>query len=177
MGLDSVEMMMAWEDAFGVAIPDHAAERMRTTRDVVDYLERQLPRNPAQPCGTQRAFHRLRTALIAVAGVPRPLVTPSSPARELLPADHAGEAWRGVGRMVGTPRWPRFPGRLGWHPTVRDLAGRVFRSDPTAFIDPSDGWSRGNIRAVVRAIVAEEAGLADDSFSDDASFHEDLGID
>lgn len=38
MGLDSVEMIMAWEDAFGIEIPDSVAERLRTPSDAIDYI-------------------------------------------------------------------------------------------------------------------------------------------
>jgi hypothetical protein len=38
MGLDAVELVMAYEEEFGVAITDAAAGRMRTPRDVIDYF-------------------------------------------------------------------------------------------------------------------------------------------
>lgn len=38
MGLDGVELVMAYEEEFGVSITDPAAARMLTPRDVVDYL-------------------------------------------------------------------------------------------------------------------------------------------
>ena len=38
MGLDSVELVMAFEEAFGVAIEDAEAAKMITPRDVILYL-------------------------------------------------------------------------------------------------------------------------------------------
>jgi len=38
MGLDGVELVMAWEEEFGVEIPEAAAEKMRTPRDVIEWL-------------------------------------------------------------------------------------------------------------------------------------------
>jgi acyl carrier protein len=38
MGLDTVELVMAWEEEFGVPIPDAAAATMATPRDVIDWL-------------------------------------------------------------------------------------------------------------------------------------------
>ena len=38
MGLDTVELVMAFEEAFELEIPNAEAERMRTVRDVVDYI-------------------------------------------------------------------------------------------------------------------------------------------
>lgn len=38
MGLDSVELVMAFEEEFGVDIPDSAAEKMLTPSDVIDFV-------------------------------------------------------------------------------------------------------------------------------------------
>lgn len=37
--LDVVELVMAIEDKFGVEIPDSEAEKIKTVKDVVDYIE------------------------------------------------------------------------------------------------------------------------------------------
>ena len=37
--LDAVELVMAIEEEFIIEIPDEVAERMRTVRDIVVYLE------------------------------------------------------------------------------------------------------------------------------------------
>jgi acyl carrier protein len=36
--LDQVELIMKFEDEFGVEIPDDAAEKIRTVKDAVEYL-------------------------------------------------------------------------------------------------------------------------------------------
>ena len=36
--LDQVELIMAFEDAFDIEIPDEDAEKLRTVKDAVDYL-------------------------------------------------------------------------------------------------------------------------------------------
>jgi acyl carrier protein len=36
--LDQVELIMAFEDAFEIEIPDEDAEKLRTVKDAVDYL-------------------------------------------------------------------------------------------------------------------------------------------
>ena len=39
--LDSVEIIMAVEEEFDLAIPDEDAEKFRTVRDLVSYVEKQ----------------------------------------------------------------------------------------------------------------------------------------
>jgi len=40
--LDQVELIMAFEDAFEVEIPDEDAEKMRTVKDALEYLSSKL---------------------------------------------------------------------------------------------------------------------------------------
>lgn len=38
--LDTVELVMAFEEEFGVEIPDDAAENIQTVKDAIDYIEK-----------------------------------------------------------------------------------------------------------------------------------------
>jgi acyl carrier protein len=38
--LDTVELVMAVEEAFDIEIPDNEAEKMRTVQDLIDYIEK-----------------------------------------------------------------------------------------------------------------------------------------
>ena len=40
--LDTVELVMAFEEEFGCSIPDDAAEKIRTVKDAVDFIEKQV---------------------------------------------------------------------------------------------------------------------------------------
>ncbi|MEX0692911.1 MAG: acyl carrier protein [Rhodospirillales bacterium] len=39
--LDTVELVMAFEEEFGIEIPDDAAEKILTIKDAVDFIESQ----------------------------------------------------------------------------------------------------------------------------------------
>jgi acyl carrier protein len=39
--LDTVELVMAFEEAFDIEIPDEEAEKIRTVKDAVEYIEKQ----------------------------------------------------------------------------------------------------------------------------------------
>ncbi len=40
--LDQVELVMAFEEAFDVEIPDEDAEKIRTVKDAIEYLEKHV---------------------------------------------------------------------------------------------------------------------------------------
>ena len=48
MGLDAVELIVAYEEAFGIQFKDEDAARMRTPRDVIDFVASRVgEREPA----------------------------------------------------------------------------------------------------------------------------------
>ena len=77
MGLDTVELVMAMEEAFQLEIPDAAAERMLTVGDMHSILVSELNRlrretDPAQ------VFERMRTIIVRQLGVKSDQVVPSA---------------------------------------------------------------------------------------------------
>ena len=38
--LDQVELVMAFEEAFGIEVPDEDAEKMTTVKDAVEYIDK-----------------------------------------------------------------------------------------------------------------------------------------
>ncbi len=36
--LDTVELVMAFEDKFSIEVPDDAAEKLKSVRDIIDYV-------------------------------------------------------------------------------------------------------------------------------------------
>ncbi|NPA15001.1 MAG: acyl carrier protein [Deferribacteres bacterium] len=43
--LDTVELVMAIEEAFDIEIPDEDAEKIRTVKDAIDYVVKKLQEN------------------------------------------------------------------------------------------------------------------------------------
>ena len=56
MGMDGVELVMAWEEAFGISIPDDEASRLITPRHVIDFITSVLEGRTSN--GRDRAWTR-----------------------------------------------------------------------------------------------------------------------
>jgi acyl carrier protein len=151
MGLDSVELVMAFEEEFGISISDEAAAHMQTPADAIAWISQRVNALPdGSPCFSIVEFHRVREEQFTMHGIPRRAVKLQS----LLPN--------------------------GWFAslTVRDEVRRRVRKRANALrkrrkLDPR--WKRSEVREAVREIVREQIGV--EEFSDKDHFIRDLGVD
>ena len=181
MGLDCVEIVLGWEKAFGIKITDEEVCSLTTPRKAMDLICSKLnaTESASHPCLCMRAFHRLRNALCQAAVVCRSSVKPRSKVRALFPRDAAKEGWRvvqvnaGIADLPGLGWWPAMSARQ----TVGDFALWAVATSPSSLKPVAEPWTRAEIRRIVRAVVAETAGIADEAFSDDDDFVEDIGLD
>lgn len=60
MGLDSVEILMKVEEAFGIKIPDQAAQEIVTVGDLYNAAWRYLSGKHSDKCQSQKLFYKLR---------------------------------------------------------------------------------------------------------------------
>lgn len=105
MGLDLVEMVMGFEEAFGISIPDKDAITLQSPRLVMDYMEKRLTLAATAPCLSQRAFYLLRAAVVNDFGVERAEVRPDARWDVLLPRTIRRRAWDRMRQLVPTPEW------------------------------------------------------------------------
>jgi acyl carrier protein len=167
MGLDGVEILLATEEAFGIAIPDEVAERLLTPADVVAHVASQVPTTPSAECLTQRLFYRLRQRFRAQVPALVGRFDPDNAASR----DHPqGPVASG---LVGeTVPWP---GLLKDGPrTVRQLIWHLVASLPPPRVEAGESWTRERIEGEVRRIIGEHLGVKD--YRLDARFVEDLGL-
>ncbi len=180
MGLDSVEIVIGWEEALGVTISDSEATVIRTPRAAIDLLAAKLGASDEQrgACLTLRAFNRVRRGFVSGAAVCRSAVTPTAKLRDLLPRQQRQPRWNAVQTASGLPALPRHGWGFGLFlapATVADVARWVVCSSPKALKAANEPWTRNEIRTVVRTVVTEVCGAKD--FSDNADFVYDIGID
>jgi len=93
MGLDSVELVLAIEEEFGVDIPDHDAEKMVTVGVIYEWLKIRIATTEPIACLTQRVFYKLRRALIENYRLERHLIAPDTRLTDLLTLDEIEEGW------------------------------------------------------------------------------------
>lgn len=194
MGLDGVELVMSWEEEFGVHIPDEVAARMCTPRDATRWIANRIEARAMGPCRTRRTFHRVRRALCSELGIPRGAIRPGTRLDDLLPPEGLPrERWEALREQIG-PGWGLK--RMNWcgdvwaelgglHPprryqarhaaqTVGDAVRDVAAHEPGVRPATGTGWSREAVSLRVRRRIIEELGVT--GFSEDADFVRDLGV-
>jgi len=177
MGLDSVELVLAWEDSFGISISDAEAEKMFTIRRVVEGIFSKIRSDLPEDCGclSMRAFFRLRKAFQAE-GVPREDVRPEAKVKSFLPDRQRRDILSAVCEHAGLRPLKRLPFGLQFtFGRVRDIVMDAVVGQHDALRREGHAWSLLQVREVVRAVMYAQLALR--RFSDDAEFIKDLKID
>jgi hypothetical protein len=180
MGLDTVEIVMCWEESLGISVPDRDAEHLVTPAMAVEYLAGLVGAKDDRsfPCLGQRAFHRVRKCLTRINGIQRERISPDVHLRDLLPDKGSRASWKqfahdlGLGDLVQTLGLPL----LGAGSTrIKDIVTQTVARRAQVLVGPHERWSRQQLRAIVRTSVDYVAGKRD--FSDEDKFVGDIGLD
>jgi hypothetical protein len=177
MGLDGVELVMGWEEAFGISIPDSDAAVMFTTRDATSWIfDRVKTSDPEDTgCLSLRAFNRLRRGFLAH-GVPRSSIRPQSKISTLLPGRNRRDLLSEIRERAGFPPLRPLPFGLQFtFARIRDMVLDTVIGQHSEIRLPGHGWSRQQVREVVRSVMYAQ--LALQRFSDEDQFVNDLKID
>jgi acyl carrier protein len=108
MGLDGVELVMAVEEEFKIAISDADAAECVTVGKLVDLVDARLRHDATEPCPSQRGFHAVRKHLIHQLGVKRAEVKPGTALVDLIGCRNRRNIWRELvgGLTDGKTKWP-----------------------------------------------------------------------
>ena len=171
MGLDTVEIVMGWEETFGISISDDEAFGLRTPRMATDLIASKLAATdePQRACLSLRAFHRLRASIMSVASVSRQNFRPDAHLKDLV----GRWRWETVRSQCGISSLPK----PGWSSprTVRELTSWTVIHASKDLKPAGERWTRGEIRGVVRAVITDVTAV--DGFGDDDDFIHVIGID
>ena len=108
MGLDGVELIMAVEEEFKIAISDSDEEKCVTVGKLVDLVYSQLRHSSHEPCASQHGFYIVRRHLLDTFGLRRVEIKPETRLDALIGKASRRERWRdlGVSLAEDTKRWP-----------------------------------------------------------------------
>jgi len=184
MGLDIVEYVIAVEDAFEIALSDERLATVRSPREFAALVADFVPAADAGPCLSQRAFYRLRQAILSRADMLRSEIRSESVIVDLLPAPTATELWAAICSDLELPKPLSLRGRngvlafFGARPTTfGDAVHELMMRYPRRLLGAGEGWTASQINAVLAQLLAREQGVAPSSYSLDASYVQDLRMD
>jgi acyl carrier protein len=203
MGLDAVELVLAFEEEFGIAIPDPVAEKMRTPGDVIDFVVEERQRvaqldarkrlletladmgfvNVRPDMGFNELFGSLRITRwnelgkrLAPFSIPRDV--PHGPGG-------AVAGWSFLGGVIALfmREWVLagvgallFAAGWIWSDRTRRIPDSVDTVEKLA-AHLTRPFSESEVAEKVKAIVVEQLGLKEGVYGVDKRFIEDLGVD
>jgi acyl carrier protein len=177
VGLDGVELVLATEEMFQIAIPDEDAERMVTPRQVVEYVLSRVGQAEESVCLEQRAFYRLRRASMRLFQTARSAVNPSTAWDAILPSRARRHNWRLLHQATGTPQWPPLTmwGRLPAEVASVGGTARYLATNAKAALKEGTGWTCEQVEDAFAKLVKDQLGIKE--FDWDQHFANDLGMD
>ncbi|HEY9853989.1 MAG TPA: hypothetical protein V6D28_31270 [Leptolyngbyaceae cyanobacterium] len=179
MGLDAVEMILGWEEAFGIQISDDEAFTLHTPKDAIDLISEKLGASEIAigVCPTVRAYHSIRQAFQTVVGLQRKQILLNSKLRDIIPKSQRHNIWKKVFSYIGMPKSPSLSFGVGiiFSPiSIRDLVDWSVARYPGHFISANERWTHSQVRSVVRATVRDVVGVI--NFKDEDDFIRNIGI-
>jgi hypothetical protein len=184
MGLDTVELVMEFEDQFLIDIPDREAEKMQTIGDTVEFLVAALHNKQAvastMPCVTQSAFHRLRRGLVEKMSVERRAVRPHVAVGTIVTERTHRRQWPSFARQCGLviPRFSfrterRFPNP---ERTIADLSREIGRRIQPIFLNDLGEVDASAVYDKVRSIVSEQMKVPVETLHPSTRYIQDLAM-
>jgi hypothetical protein len=177
MGLDAIEIIMGWEQAFEVDFTDAEAETIRTPRMAIDLIatKLELKENIPSICPLIRIHHRVSEAFQTILSLQPHQTEPDNKLRHLLPQQQRSENWQQICSYLGVPKLPKISIIPIFRPiTVQDLVDWLTANYPSYFLDPDECWTHEQIRTVVRVVIKSVIGAS--NFTDDDDFVKEIGV-
>lgn len=197
MGLDSVELLMSFEDKFGVQVPDDEAENIATVEQMVDSIFEKIKIKPNDKCLSQIIFYRIRRAFEEFGNL-KSIITPETKMSDLLNPTDLESDWNVLEQRIGLkiPELVDLDKNKTLNKEVRFFGFKVFdRKEPVAenTIRKFTDWiismnsdelisiekisSKYEIERIICAIIEDKIGVPLSEIELHHSFTSDLGID
>lgn len=101
MGLETVELVIRFEEAFGITISDEAASRLITPREVTDFIATQVAVADRDACLSQQAFYFLRRGFSNQLHLSRSAFHPDVSLQTLIPKETRKTVWHQLQTEMG----------------------------------------------------------------------------
>jgi len=101
MGLETVELVIRFEEAFGITISDEVATSMTTPRAVTDYIMTQVATAEGSACLSQQAFYFLRRGFSNQLHLSRSEFHPEASLQKLIPKETRKTVWQQLQTEMG----------------------------------------------------------------------------
>ncbi|WP_395740134.1 hypothetical protein [Prosthecobacter sp.] len=189
MGLDSVELVLTFEEVFQISILNEEAEKMRTPRDVIDCMVAKLEAQVHGPAMVmmareEAAWVQLRNALRTSAMVSE-AATKEKKLEDVFADRHARRRqWRQLRQQLQAKAWPGlswlglgkdFPCQLR---TLGDLSDWIARCNLQRLTEAErQVLTRADIALLVKHITLQQTGLREEKYDENKHFVDDFGID
>lgn len=173
MGLDALELILAWEEAFGIELDDDEATNIQTPQNAIDLIAAKVGATDGYPgiCPVVRTFHRVRQAFQKVVGLQRRQIRLNSDLRDLLPRTNRQGILKAIFAELGMANPASFnlgSGIMLGPVPLQNLIDWALASYPDHFIRSDERWTKSQVRSVVRAIIRDVVGVSD--FKDSHDF-------
>ena len=197
MGLDSVELLMSFEDKFGVSIPDAEAENIFTVQQMVDSIFEKIKLKPNNKCLSQIVFYRIRKAFEEFDNKKRD-ITPNTKMSDLLSTTDLKSDWSRLEMKIGL-KIPRLVDLylnktlnkevkfLGFkmydltepvaENTLRKFTDWIISINSDELISIKDISSKYEIERIICELIEYKIGVPLSEIETHHSFTKDLGVD
>lgn len=182
MGLETVELVMAIEEEFGIEIRNEDAGRLTTVGEIYNFLLSRLEQTAPIDCLSQRVFYKLRRALIETYGLSRHVITPATKLDSLLTVEQISEGWPFLQMFIAlkTPSFVVANEFLGMRLservlTVKELVDSLIQLNIESLVPERESGERTWHRLV--DVIVNQTNVNRDEVVPSASITGDLGID
>ena len=96
MGLDGVELLLAIEDEFQIAITDEEAFRSETPAKLTEIVYLKMRQSEHDVCPSQHGFYKVRKYMTDFLKIPRMTIKPDTPLKNLIQKKNRRKNWAAI---------------------------------------------------------------------------------
>jgi acyl carrier protein len=190
MGLDSVELLVAFENYFGIEITNAEAEKIYTAQSMVEVVAKHLAITDNNGAFEMQIFRRIVDSLHKISPQAAEITPTDLISSYMSPDDQNWAAFKHhLGLEIPVPHtnswfsntlkkvFNQSPG-YDWHTiTIQQFASVLAAANFDTLIDKNNIHSKYEIYIAIMGITVNRSGIDSYAITPDKSFTNDLGID